>query len=68
MEELEEKMQAKLKEGNELLEKAKKTEGEEDGDDKKKEASKDDDKKEAAEKEDEAAVDEMPDIPSLNLN
>jgi hypothetical protein len=65
--EMEEKMQESLKEGEIALAKAeaeRKARGDkiEDGD--KKEAAKDDDKKEAA-KDDE---DEIPDMPSLNLN
>ena len=66
--EMEEKMQAKLKEGNELLEKAKEEQDKKEGDKKddgKKEG--DEDKKEAA-KEKVEDVDDMPDIPSLNLN
>lgn len=75
--ELEAKMQEKLKEGNDLLEKAKKAQGrkagdegagddKKDGDDEKQE---DGDKKlAAAEPETTADEDDMPDIPNLNLN
>lgn len=65
--ELEAKMQERLKEGTELLEKAKKLasdkEGEEGEGDKKEAATDDSDKKEAAKEED-----DMPDIPTLSLN
>lgn len=64
--ELESKMQERLKEGTELLEKAKKERGTED---EKPEAS-DDDKKEPAKEEgdNKGEEDEMPDIPILSLN
>lgn len=65
--EMEEKMQTSLKEGEIALaeaEAARKKNGGKIEDDDKKEAAKDDDKKEAA-KDDE---DDIPDMPSLNLN
>ena len=78
MKEIEKQMQGRLKEGNEQLEKFQKQEAEflkkekEEKDNNKKDGSEegdddDGDKKQAAKKNDEE-VDDMPDIPSLNLN
>jgi hypothetical protein len=67
--ELESKMQDRLKEGTELLEKAKKeqaTDGENEND--KKPGSSDDDKKEEKDDDKKEDEDEMPDIPTLSLN
>lgn len=64
--ELEDKMQEKLKEGNDLLEKAKADRDAAEGTKKDDMKEEDGDKKEAKKKEEE--VDDMPDIPSLNLN
>jgi hypothetical protein len=67
--ELESKMQEKLEEGNKLLEKAKTEEatGEKGGEEAVEEAAEGDKKEAAAVKKDDVE-DEMPDIPSLNLN
>jgi hypothetical protein len=68
--ELESKMQNKLEEGNKLLEKAKKEEATngEKGEEAAAEEGAEGDKKEAATAKKDDDEDEMPDIPSLNLN
>ena len=75
MKEIEAQMQERLKEGNKQLEKFKEQEKEflakeKEEKDKKDGGDNDDDgdKKQAAKKKDEEEVDDMPDIPSLNLN
>jgi len=73
MKEMEETMQKRLKEGNQMLEKgkealeAKKKEEEGTDDDKKKVLNDDEDKKEAA-VETQSDQEDIPDIPSLSLN
>ena len=67
--ELEEKMQERLKEGTELLEKAKKATSTKEGDDKQEtEETGGDDEKKDLKRQEKDDGDEMPDIPTLSLN